>query len=307
MDPLNVSGFSKIILAVDGSENSKSATELLNRLPLPSECAITVLAILDTPHTPRRQILLAALEGACTILKTQGHKVECGLLHGHPAATLTEFADNYRPNLIILGAKGLRATLGIFLGGVAQQLVEYAHWPVLIVRPLSPDIRNILIALDGSEYSQQALEYLFTFPYPSDVKYHVVHVVPPLPSYESGNIPRSWLIGTEVFQVPPVDMDKYNQDLHIKDEAKGESILEQAKIQLEKHGIYTETFLLHGDAATEILEYSKNNLIDLIVVGSRGLSEVRGWLLGSVSRKLVHYATASVLIVKHFKTDEIKI
>ncbi len=56
--------------------------------------------------------------------------------------------------------------------------------------------------------------------------------------------------------------------------------------------------LLRGDAATEIIEYVKTNQIDLIVSGSRGLSEVRGWLLGSVSRKLVHYAGCSVLVVK---------
>jgi len=53
-----------------------------------------------------------------------------------------------------------------------------------------------------------------------------------------------------------------------------------------------------GDAATEILAYAKENRVDLIVCGSRGLSEITGWLLGSVSRKLVHYAGYSVLIVK---------
>ena len=53
-----------------------------------------------------------------------------------------------------------------------------------------------------------------------------------------------------------------------------------------------------GDAATEILDYIKENDIDLVVCGSRGLSQVTGWLLGSVSRKLVHYADCSVMIVK---------
>jgi nucleotide-binding universal stress UspA family protein len=42
----------------------------------------------------------------------------------------------------------------------------------------------------------------------------------------------------------------------------------------------------------------KQNQIDLIVAGSRGLSRVRSWLLGSVSRKLVHYSGCSVLIVR---------
>jgi nucleotide-binding universal stress UspA family protein len=59
-----------------------------------------------------------------------------------------------------------------------------------------------------------------------------------------------------------------------------------------------KTVLKSGDAATEIIEYVKKNKIDLIVAGSRGLSRVRSWLLGSVSRKLVHYSGCSVLTVR---------
>jgi nucleotide-binding universal stress UspA family protein len=55
---------------------------------------------------------------------------------------------------------------------------------------------------------------------------------------------------------------------------------------------------MRGDAATEIIQFARQHEIDLIVSGSRGLSPVTSWLLGSVSRKLVHYASCSVLIVK---------
>ena len=53
-----------------------------------------------------------------------------------------------------------------------------------------------------------------------------------------------------------------------------------------------------GDAATEILRYAREKQVDLLVAGSRGLSQVRGWLMGSVSRKLVYHASSAVLIVK---------
>jgi len=59
-----------------------------------------------------------------------------------------------------------------------------------------------------------------------------------------------------------------------------------------------KTVLKGGDAGTEIIEYVKKNKIDLIVAASRGLSRVRSWLLGSVSRKLVHYSGCSVLTVR---------
>jgi nucleotide-binding universal stress UspA family protein len=154
----NQERFSKVILAVDGSEHSLAATRYLTNLPISPGCKICVLTVLDTPHTPRRQLLLAALEQACDILRENHMDIEYGLLHGHPAASLVDFADDYHPNLIVLGAKGLRATLGILLGGIAQQVAEYANWPVLVIRPLSPPFHRILIAMDGSEYSQALLD-----------------------------------------------------------------------------------------------------------------------------------------------------
>jgi nucleotide-binding universal stress UspA family protein len=67
---------------------------------------------------------------------------------------------------------------------------------------------------------------------------------------------------------------------------------------LKAFGLQTTSVLLRGDAATEIIHYVQEHHIDLVVAGSRGLSRVKGWLMGSVSRKLVHYAGCSVMIVK---------
>jgi nucleotide-binding universal stress UspA family protein len=56
--------------------------------------------------------------------------------------------------------------------------------------------------------------------------------------------------------------------------------------------------LQRGDIATEIIAYSKANQIDLIVGGSRGMTQAASWSLGSVSRKLIHYGASSVLLVR---------
>ena len=82
------------------------------------------------------------------------------------------------------------------------------------------------------------------------------------------------------------------------EERQGNIILEETLKILDNYGIEASSVLLRGDAATEIIEYTKGNQIDLIVTGSRGLSQMRHLLLGSLSRKLVHYAGCSVLIVK---------
>ena len=84
-----------------------------------------------------------------------------------------------------------------------------------------------------------------------------------------------------------------------QDEDNGWFILNQATHILDNNEKTSTIVLLKGDAATEIIEYSKGHDIDMIIAGSRGLSQVKSWLLGSVSRKLVHYAPCSVLLVKY--------
>jgi nucleotide-binding universal stress UspA family protein len=53
-----------------------------------------------------------------------------------------------------------------------------------------------------------------------------------------------------------------------------------------------------GNAAEKILEIANNIVIDTIVVGNRGLSTAKEFLLGSVSHKITHHAKCTVAIVK---------
>lgn len=287
-----------IFLAVDGSEYARGAVETICSLPLPPSTRVTALAVLDTPHTLRRQLLLDELDQVQDCFLKRGIQSETGLLHGHPAEALTEFADKYHPDLIVMGARGLRATLGILLGGIAQQVIEYAQWPVLIVRPPCKDIRRVCFATDGSNYSTHALKYLNRFPLPPDIELHIVNVISPYPIYQTGRYSQIMLGGADALHPVPVELLEEAENWEIQAEEQGQQLLADCRDYLEKPGVQVITKLLHGDAATEILKYCQDNAVDLISAGSRGLSQMRGWLLGSVSRKLVHYAPSSVLIIR---------
>jgi nucleotide-binding universal stress UspA family protein len=290
-----------IIIAVDGSDHAIAATEFVRDLPLSKECSITLIAVLDTPHTPRRQMLLAALNNSMKILQEKNLDAKSGLLHGNVPKTISDYADDLDPDIIVLGAKGLRATLGILLGGVAQQVVEYACCPTLVVRAPYIGLKRILLVTDGSSYSQSAVEYITHFPFPEEAALYVTHVLPPTPLLQAELLARTWPVGPDIIQPVPADFEEGDEDeetLQAEQEAEGKKVLEQACDTLTSAGIEAECVLLRGDAATEIIDFVQENAIDLIVCGSRGLSQVQSWLLGSVSRKLVHYANCSVLIVK---------
>jgi nucleotide-binding universal stress UspA family protein len=86
--------------------------------------------------------------------------------------------------------------------------------------------------------------------------------------------------------------------LRNKETKLAEALLARTDRLLRQYGIPSTSLLARGDAATEILDYASKYQMDLIVAGSRGLSQFKSFLMGSVSRKLVHYANCSVLLVK---------
>jgi nucleotide-binding universal stress UspA family protein len=104
-------------------------------------------------------------------------------------------------------------------------------------------------------------------------------------------------MGPELIPTTTFDVAYENSFLE-EEQAAGQAMVDKLVLRLEMSGIPATGVLLRGDAATEIIEYAKAQQIDLVVAGSRGLSAVKGWWLGSVSRKLVHYAGCSVLVVK---------
>jgi len=86
--------------------------------------------------------------------------------------------------------------------------------------------------------------------------------------------------------------------LRQKEEREGQALLDETINSLPP-GLAVGSIFKRGDAATEIIDFVKEKKIDLIVTGSRGLGQIRSWLMGSVSRKLVHYSGCSVLVVRN--------
>jgi len=287
----------KILFADDGSEHSQAAIYFLSDLPDHQQYSILTISVL-----PQRQISEKAkfeniLTQAQIHLENEGFFIDTRLLIGSPAEMIVETANEYVPDLIVLGAIGLRATLGILLGGVAQQIVKYANQPVLVVRAPFRGINKALLVTDGSERSQKTLNYLCHFPLPPKIKIQVMHVLPPLPSPEI--ITRTWPMGAEAIPpLPPATLTEEFDKWEAEEKQQGQKILEHSVNSLRLAGKEATSLLKRGDAATEIINFAKSEQIDLIISGSRGVSQVQGWLLGSVSRKLIHYAGCSILIVK---------
>jgi nucleotide-binding universal stress UspA family protein len=78
----------------------------------------------------------------------------------------------------------------------------------------------------------------------------------------------------------------------------GSAVLEQAAHPLEEAGIRVIRELLEGPLAEAILNVAAVRDCDLIIMGARGLSDLQGLLVGSVSHKVIQHAHCPVLVVR---------
>ena len=292
------SSLKNILLADDGSPHSRAAVDLIADLPHPTDCVVTALRIFTPLQTAEQDAMDAALQSTRNLLEEKGLNVKTEFLLGYPSAKILEYADEHKPDLVVMGAKGIRNAFGIPLGGVAMHLLEDGRFPVLIVRGPYKGLKKVLLVVDGSPCSDTACNYLGTFPLPKETEVSVMHVLPPkippiiLEPYPGG-VPAPSLISSVGLE---------DEEQRLAAEMEGMRIIKVSIESLVHHGIRASAQLSRGDAAEEIISYARDQAIDLIISGSRGLGAVRGWLMGSVSRKLAHYSNCSVLIARCIPT-----
>jgi len=311
MNGQNINKVSQVLLAFEGSVHARAAVSFLSDLivqqGVKKKSSVVILAVFSPRQIGDLAPLQQALEQTQLFFKAKGIRTKSELVLGYPGEKILEYAEDIQPAMIILGAKGLRATLGILLGGVAQQIVEYACCPVLVVRSPYNGFRRILLVADASHYSQRAAEYLAGLRLSPITELNVMHVLPPIPIKPAPDfITHTWPSGPEMMPFYTYELGEAEVAMLKGEEKAGQAILEQAMRTLQDSGSQSDikSVLVRGDAASEIIQYAKDHGIDLIVAGARGESSIRSWLLGSVSRKLVHYASCSILIVKEPKGNK---
>ena len=149
---------------------------------------------------------------------------------------------------------------------------------------------RILLATDGSEYSEAAVDEIAHWNYPADSEVLVVSV------FEAPYFPTTYPLGG-------VDMKFYDQIEKIAREAT-EKATAKLRADDESRKLNVTTKVISGSPKRVILEVAEAFGADLIVVGSHGHGAVERFLLGSVSQAVALHARCSVQIVRSPKSGE---
>jgi len=137
-------------------------------------------------------------------------------------------------------------------------------------------MHRMLIAVDGSKYGLEAVKAAAKLAAERGIeKVTLINVIPV--AYST--------LGPTPVAAPPEDIEAWE-------------VFDEPRELLARAGVKAELLLRTGDPADEIIQAAKEGGFDLIVVGHRGLSTVKAFLMGSVSNRVVAHAPCSVLVVR---------
>jgi nucleotide-binding universal stress UspA family protein len=180
-------------------------------------------------------------------------------------AAIVAVAEKFGPDLIILGRCGKTALARLLMGNVTARVIGLSPVNVLVVpRGAALAFNRLLIASDGSAYSQAAWKLALSMAQRAESELVAVSVAP-----EEGDIIQAKAI------------------IH-------QMVTEANRAKLPLKGVNPQ-----GLAADEgIVHQAIKNEVDLIIMGSRGLTGLKKLLMGSVTERVIGQSPCPILVVK---------
>ncbi|QQK78774.1 universal stress protein [Salicibibacter cibi] len=290
--------YKQILAVVDGSEQSNQALKKASRTAERHGAGLVIGHVLDTRSFSRaspygdslwNEIQKSAdelLENSKKQAETFGVKnVQTVVSSGNPRVEIPErFVDEYGVDLLVVGGSGLNTVERILVGSVTEACVRRSSSDVLTVKDESEEnsYRNILVAVDGSEQSEQALEKAINVAKTHGATLKIAHVV----EVQGGPYTYDFLV---MQRIEESDKDTEQKEM-----------LEKYKQKAEEQGVEdVETILHYGNPRLEVPNtLTVQNDIDLLVTAATGRGALKRFFTGSVAHASIHHTPADILTVR---------
>ncbi|GMR21977.1 MAG: universal stress protein [Acidobacteriota bacterium] len=225
--------------------------------------------------------VFADLSERSDIIQRRGVSVEVTVERSVSASeAIVDKARAIEADLIVMGTHGRTGVGKLLMGSVAEQVVQHAACDVMTignnaaVAEGTSGFDPILVPVDFADYSEKAIVVAQKLR-GANGKLIIQHVVstPIHPSFYAGGV-------TRMFQLDPELPDRIRERLKTLYEGPGELVVTE------------------GEVAQEILDAAASHKVQMIVMGTRGLSGLDHVLLGSVTERVIRKAQVPVLAVK---------
>jgi nucleotide-binding universal stress UspA family protein len=295
----------KVLIGIDGSENSFAAVALAGRLLDPGRDQIALYHSCG-PAAPAQRIDESLHQRACQavsdVIFDAATKTLPAPMRAHvqnlvdsdgAAGELTSTAQRYGAQMIVLGARGLGRVQGLLLGSVSSNAVRSSPVPVLVVRGNTADTGplRVLLAFDRIHADKHA-DFLDKLTWPESAQGQVAAVIESmLPSHlPDWIVKRARDADTEAMSLLWVREHKEERD------AKENELLKYAE-RLPALFRSNPPIVVEGNPAEQLLELIEREQPSIVVVGKAMKNFLDRLFVGSVSEKILAHANCSVLVI----------
>jgi len=283
-----------LLVLLDGSSYAAEALPVAKMLCRATKARLHLLsAVKNYTLTLQEQFEETAqarrtyLENLSDALKIEGYDVSHTVLPGFVAEATANYLQENEIDLVVLSTRGKSGEKHWDKGGVSRKLVRTISKPILMVQAEHeredihwvPRLSRILVALDGSTYSEQVLPYARALAqaFQSEVFLMSVPAVPEASDYRA-----------------PAE---YLESLRDKKDANMRKFLHAIARGLRKDGLKVHTVVTGSIPAKAIVEVSKAKYIDLIMMTSRGRGGLKLLFMGSVAEQVVQDSDQMVFMM----------
>ena len=287
----------KILLAMDSSLASQATLQAVAARRWPADATFEVLSVVEPSHlwttsevaTEFARRAEEVVRGAVARLESASLKATGLTLYGDPKAVILDRATAASVDFIMVGSHQASALTRFLLGNVATAVLRHAKCSVGVLRASAdPSAMKILLATDGSEYSDAAARSIAGRPWPAGAEVRVLSAVELI------------LPATRALLEPPFIDSAFLEQARAEAMKRSEDAIARARQVLSDAGLET------SESVSVLLDPPRTIIIDeaarwgagLIVVGSHGHSGIDRFLLGSVSEAVATHASCSVEVIR---------
>ena len=282
-----------VLFCTDGSKISYDAVK--NFAHWVKNATVDIICVIDWSFLPDNTIIeengfvTSCRNNADCILKkaeeeinstglTVGEKIKhCGAV----VESILEQLDKKNYDMVILGSHGKKG-IQIWLGSVSREVLEAAKIPAYISKQANSG-KNVLFTTDGTEVSinttQKAIETLDL----SDKNIYICTVTEnPDLLFLEGTLDANWMMAIRTQQ-----------------QIYSDSAIKTLLALFEKYNLQVkQSRILEGVPAQSILNYAREENIDMIVTGSKVKTKMQSFLLDSVSKRVVENVKSDAFVIK---------
>jgi nucleotide-binding universal stress UspA family protein len=283
----------KILFCTDGSKISYNAVKNISEWV--KDAVVDIICVIDWSFLPDdvaiessnfsmscANVADTVLSYAERLVQEAGFEVGKKIKHcGSAIESILEQAENEDYDLILMGSNGKKG-IQKWLGSVSQEIINSSKISDYISKEENKK-KRILLTTDGTLCSAGIIEEILPHLKLEDKEIYICMVnEDPSFLFLDGNIDQNWL-----------------QDIQRHQNMYASNSIKKIQSILENYGFSAnETTVLSGNPAQEIIEYTKRNEIDLVVLGSRNKSRIDRFLTGSESKRVLENTMSDVWLIR---------